>query len=108
MRKDPPFDMDYIYATYLSGVYLFMAQLEQGSYATSPTLTSLTAEGTTTTRVAEVCNGAGDASTFNDSEGVLMAEISFPAQTTSSNLRIAISDTTANNRVLIQNISAFK
>ena len=91
-----------------SGVYLFMAQSEQGSVATSPTLTSLSAEGTTTTRVAETCNGAGDASTFNDSEGVLMAEISFPAQTTSSNLRIAISDTTANNRVLIQNISAFE
>ena len=59
-----------------SGIYLFMAQLETGSVATSPTLTSLSAEGTTTTRVAETCNGAGDASTFNDSEGVLMLEAS--------------------------------
>lgn len=59
-----------------SGVYLFMSQVEQGSFATSPTLTSLSAEGTTTTRVAETCTGAGDASTFNDSEGVLFVEIS--------------------------------
>jgi hypothetical protein len=59
-----------------SGIYIFMAQLETGSVATSPTLTSLSAEGTTTTRLAEACNGAGDASTFNGSEGVLMAEIS--------------------------------
>ena len=29
-----------------------------------------------TTRSAETANGAGDADTFNDSEGVLMAEIS--------------------------------
>jgi len=77
-------------------------QLEEGSYPTSYIPTN----GTTVTRAAETANGAGDASTFNDSEGVLMAEISFPASITSSNLRIAISDTTANNRVLIQNISA--
>ncbi len=32
--------------------------------------------GTTVTRNAETCNGAGTSATFNDSEGVLMAEIS--------------------------------
>ena len=83
-----------------SGAYVFMAQLEQGSYATSPTLTSLTAEGTTTTRVAEVCNGAGNASTFNDSEGVLMAEISALADDSSIEA-ISLSDGTGNNRVVI-------
>jgi hypothetical protein len=53
-------------------VYVWGAQLEEGSYATSyiPTF------GSAVTRVAESCNGAGDASTFNDSEGVLFAEIS--------------------------------
>ena len=72
----------------------FMAQSETGSYATSPTLTSLTAEGTTTTRVAEVCNGAGDASTFNDSEGVLMAEISaFDNDSTAKAITISASST---------------
>ena len=55
-----------------SGIYIYGAQLEAGSYPTSyiPTTT------TTVTRSAETANGAGDASTFNDSEGVLMAEIS--------------------------------
>ena len=82
-----------------SGVYLFMAQLEQGSYATSPTLTSLTAEGTTTTRVAEVCNGAGDASTFNDSEGVLMVEGSL-LDVSQDFDKISISDgSSAENRI---------
>ena len=82
-------------------IYVFGAQVEQGSYPTSYIPTNASA----VTRSAETATNSGDASTFNDSEGVLMAEISFPAATTSSNLRIAISDTTANNRVLIQNIS---
>ena len=96
-----------------SGVYLFMAQAEQGSYATSPTLTSLTAEGTTTTRVAETCTGAGDASTFNDSEGVLMAEISALADNSggkwislsngSTSQRISFANENGNIRVYIFN-----
>jgi hypothetical protein len=77
-----------------------MAQLEQGSYATSPTLTSLTAEGTTTTRVAETCNGSGDASTFNDSEGVFMVEISALSDD-GTNRYISLSDGSTSNRVNI-------
>ncbi len=83
-----------------SGIYIFMAQLETGSYATSPTLTSLSAEGTTTTRVAEVCNGAGDASTFNDSEGVLMAEVKSIADTGVS-ASFYLGDGTLSNRLQI-------
>ena len=56
-----------------SGLYLWGIQLEQGSYPTSYIKSN---SGTTTTRVAETASGSGDASTFNDSEGVLMAEIS--------------------------------
>ena len=46
-------------------------QLEAGAYATSyiPTY------GTSVTRAADVCGGAGDANTFNSTEGVLYAEI---------------------------------
>ena len=55
-----------------TSVQIYGAMLEQDSYPTSYIPTS----GSAVTRVAETANGAGDASTFNDSEGVLMAEIS--------------------------------
>jgi len=54
------------------GVYLYGAQLELGSYSTSYIPTS----GSAVTRNGDQVNGAGDAATFNDSEGVLMAEVS--------------------------------
>ena len=57
----------------VDGYYLWGAQIELGSYPSSY-IRNL-AIGSTT-RSAETANGAGDASTFNDSEGVLMAEIS--------------------------------
>ena len=52
-------------------VYLYGAQLEQGSYATS----YIPTEGSTVTRSADVANNSGNADLFNDSEGVLYAEI---------------------------------
>ena len=55
-----------------SNFYIWGAQLEAGSYPTSYIKTS----GSAVTRNADQVNGAGDAATFNDSEGVLMAEIS--------------------------------
>ena len=53
--------------------YIYGVQLEEGSYPTSYIKSN---SGGTTTRAAETANGAGDAATFSDSEGVLMAEIS--------------------------------
>ena len=52
-------------------VYIYGAQLEAGSYATSyiPTY------GTSVTFASETCNNAGDSSLFNDSEGVFYAEV---------------------------------
>ena len=49
------------------------AQAEAGSYPTSYIPNH---SGGSVTRGADVCTGAGDATTFNDSEGVLYAEIS--------------------------------
>ena len=80
-----------------SGVYIYGAQLEEGSYPTSYIPNYGTAAGVT--RSAETANGSGDAATFNDSEGVLMAELLWTA--TSSNIYISIDDNTSNNRILI-------
>ena len=55
-----------------SGVYLWGAQNEIGSYPTS----YIPWDGSgSTTRSADVCNGAGTSAEFNDSEGVLFAEM---------------------------------
>lgn len=70
------------------------AQVEEKSYSTSyiPTF------GSTATRAQETCNGAGNASTFNSTEGVLYAEIA--ALANQANYRyIALTDGTTNNRV---------
>ena len=84
-------------------IQIYGFQAEEGSYSTSYIPTS----GSETTRLAETCNNSGDASTFNDSEGVLMFEGSFLSATSSPNRRISISDGTTSNRILIQNIGAF-
>ncbi len=60
-----------VYGDGTSGIYIWGAQVEQGSYPTSYIKTN----GSTVTRSAETANSSGDASTFNDSEGVLMAEV---------------------------------
>ena len=79
-----------------SGLYIYGAQLEQGSYPTSYIPTN----GSSVTRSSETANGSGDASTFNDSEGVLMAEIS-ALDDDLTNRRITISDNTTNNRIVL-------
>ena len=83
-------------------IYIWGAQLESG-YKTSyiPTTTA------TVTRSAETANGSGDASTFNDSEGVLMAEIAYLKDKGTSTPfkveRISISNATDTNRLFISN-----
>ena len=54
-----------------SGLYIYGIQVEQATYPTSYIPTN----GTSQTRLKDVCVDAGDASTFNDSEGVLYIEI---------------------------------
>lgn len=77
-----------------NSIFLWGAQFEIGSYPTSYIPTN----GSATTRGAESANNAGEASTFNDSEGVLMAEISALADDSTYRF-ISLSDGTLSNRV---------
>ena len=75
--------------------YVWGAQFEAGAFETSFIKTT----GTAVTRSAETANGSGDADTFNDSEGVLMAEIS--ALDNEGGKWIALSNGTTNERLSI-------
>ena len=77
-------------------ISVFGSQLEQGSYATSYIPTS----GSAVTRSADVCNNAGNSNVFNDSEGVLYAEIAALADDDTFRF-ITLSDGTSNNTVRI-------
>ena len=79
-----------------SGVYLWGAQSEALSYATSyiPTL------GSTATRLGETANNAGGAGVFNSEEGVLYAEIKTLSQTGTFR-QINLSNGTASSRIYI-------
>jgi hypothetical protein len=73
------------------------AQLEELSYATSYIPTN----GSTVTRDADTCTGAGEAADFNSEEGVLYAEI-VPNIPYTSSRQISLNDGTYENRVIIE------
>jgi len=79
-----------------SGVYIFGAQVEQQSYATS----YIPTDGTQKTRNQDVCTNGGSVSTINSTSGVLYAEIAALADD-GTNRIICISDGTNGNRVQI-------
>jgi len=70
-----------------SSVAYFGHQLEVGSYATS----YIPTQGSAVTRSAEITNGAGNTSTFNDSQGVLYAEVKGFEEVSGNNGYITIS-----------------
>ena len=80
------------------GVYLYGFQAEVGSYPTSYIKSN---SGSTTTRLAETATGAGDATTFNDSEGVLMVEIANISESNNTTTAISISNGGTSNAVTI-------
>jgi len=80
-----------------SDLQIYGIQVEQGSYATSYIPTS----GLTVTRQADVANGCGNSEVFNDSEGVLFADISALADDGIPKV-ISINDNTySNNRLML-------
>jgi hypothetical protein len=84
-----------------SGVLLWGAQLEEGSYATSYIPTS----GSAVTRSVETCVDAGNSNVFNDSEGVLYAEVSALANDGTTR-EMALSDGGASNRIEVRYVSS--
>ena len=76
-------------------LYVWGAQVEALSYATSYIPTS----GAIATRLADSVTGAGDATTFNSTEGVLYAEISTLNGDSGSNRTISLSDSTNGNQI---------
>ena len=81
-----------------SGIYIAYAQLEEQASATSLMLP--VTEGSTTSRVADACNGSGTAQDFKDynASGTLYAEIAANSDDLTSRY-ISLSDGTASNRL---------
>jgi len=79
------------------GILVWGAMLEIGSYPTSYIPTS----GTAVTRSAETATGAGNSTTFNNSEGVLMLEISRLNKADSSSEIISINDGSLSNYITL-------
>jgi len=80
----------------LTSVYIWGAQLEEQSYATSYVPTS----GATNTRLKDIANNSGNSSLINSTEGVLYAEIAALAEGGSYRI-ISLSDNTNNNKVVL-------
>jgi hypothetical protein len=80
-----------------TGIFIYGAQLEEGSYPTSLIHTS----GSAVTRSADAANNAGNSDLINSTEGVLYAEIS-ALDVSGGNREITLSDGTTSNRVIVQ------
>jgi hypothetical protein len=77
---------------------IYGAQLEQGSYATS----YIPTQGSAVTRVADVCNDAGNEQVINSTEGTIYGEQKSLETDFNYNYFAAVSDGTSNNRLEIR------
>ncbi len=80
-----------------SGIYIYGAQIEQGSYSTSYIVSN---SGSATTRLAETCTNAGNSDIIPSDEGVLYAEMAALSDD-ATNRRVTLSDGTATNRMYV-------
>jgi len=77
--------------------YYWGAQLEEESYATSYIPTN----GSSVTRLADTANGSGNSEVFNDSEGVLFADISNISENQTTTVAFSLSDGSTSNAVSV-------
>ena len=80
-----------------SGVYIYGAQFEQGSYPTS----YIPTQGGVVTRLADSCTNGGNEQVINSTEGVLMVEISALESNVATNDAISIIGASSDNRLYI-------
>ncbi len=89
------------YTTYqgdgTSSIYIYGAQFEEGSYATS----YIPTQGSAVTRLADACNNSGNDQVINSTEGVLYAEIKALSEI-GGNRYISLSDGTDSNRIILR------
>lgn len=90
-------NQSYASVTLTGSVLLWGFQLEDLSYATSYIPSD---SGSSTTRSAEACNSAGNASTFNSEQGILFAEIAALVNNVDGRF-ISLSDSSTNNRLIL-------
>jgi hypothetical protein len=76
-------------------IYVWGLQVEESSFATSYIPTN----ASTVTRVGERVNSSGNSDLFNDSEGVLYAEIASLAESVGNNKKFSISSGASSNSV---------
>ena len=74
---------------------IYGVQMEEGSYASS----LINTQGSTVTRLADVCNNGGNEQVINSTEGVLYAEI---AGFSNDTVRYSISDGSNSNNIYIE------
>jgi hypothetical protein len=80
-----------------SGVYIYGAQLESGNLSSY-----IPTQGSIQTRVAETANGSGNSEVFNDSEGVLFADIEFLTLSNTYNDFFGLNNGSNSQRLLIE------
>jgi hypothetical protein len=81
-----------------SGIYIWGAQLESGNVASS----YIPTQGSIQTRAAETANGSGNSEVFNDSEGVLFADIEFLTLSNTYNDFFGLNNGSNSQRLLIE------
>ena len=81
----------------VSFIELFGAMREQGSYATS----YIPTQGASQTRVQETASGSGNSGVFNDSQGVLFANVKLNKDDGSGKVISLNDNTSSNNRMML-------